>query len=302
MCFIASVSDRPGRRWRGMIEGMPTGMARLTIETVDDVIERALAREAATIDLRSIRFVDPYVLLLLELLVLRAAEEGRRLRIEWPEAPSVRRWMAAMGFFAEIGEAAASASSARNVRSALQPIATIADEAGVGRVVEGFHLRLAERYPLTESSRRALTAMLIELFQNIPHHSNATGRVADPHGIAAMQDYEDSIFVAVADKGVGLRGSLGLRPGCEGISDSQAANAILRDGLSRFSDAGRGGELKRIVGVVRSWDGTFALRSGAALLYFDDRGGDIYDVPAFPGVQLAIRLPLRLFDAPTVDP
>ncbi|GAF97103.1 unnamed protein product, partial [marine sediment metagenome] len=53
---------------------------------------------------------------------------------------------------------------------------------------------------------------------------------------------------------------------------------------------------------VRSWDGAFALRSGSALLYFDEQGGDIYDVPEFPGVQLAIRIPLRLFDAEMVDP
>jgi hypothetical protein len=144
--------------------------------------------------------------------------------------------------------------------------------------------------------------MMIELFQNIPHHSNATGEVADPHGIAAMQDYEDSIFLSIADKGVGLRGSLGLREGYGEVTDSQALNAILRDGLSRFADAGRGGELKRIVGVIRSWDGVFALRSGSALLYFDERGGDIYDVPHFPGVQLGIRIPLRLFDTGMVDP
>ncbi len=272
----------------------------MTVETIDGVLEGILEDEVESFDLRSVRFVDPYALLLLDLLVLETESRGTRLRINWPEAPVVRRWMRAMGFFAEIGET--TPPSARDVRSALQPITEISDETRIGRVVDGFHRRLVERYPLTESSRRTLTAMMIELFQNIPHHSNATGDVADPHGIAAMQDYEDSIFLAVADKGIGLRGSLGLREGYEGITDSQALDSILRDGLSRFADAGRGGELQRIVGVVRSWDGAFALRSGSALLYFDERGGDVYDVPDFPGVQLAIRIPLRLFEAEAVDP
>lgn len=279
---------------------MTQGPTRLTVETIDGVLERVLEENAESVDLRDVRFVDPYGLLLLDLLVLERAEHGSAPRIEWPEVPAVRRWIRAMGFFAEIGSMTGPLT--RDTQSALQPITAIADENGIGRVVDGFHHRLAERYPLTESSRRTLTAMMIELFQNIPHHSNATGEIEDPHGIAAMQDYEDSIFLAIADKGVGLRGSLGLRPGCEGITDSQALNAILHDGLSRFADAGRGGELKRIVGVVRSWDGAFALRSGSALLYFDERGGDVYDVPEFPGVQLAIRLPLRLFDAEMVDP
>ncbi len=277
-------------------------MTRLTVETIDGVLERVIENGVESLDLRSVRFVDPYALLLLDLLVLEAEGRRSRLRIEWPEAPAVRRWMRAMGFFAQIGSTAGSAPAARDARSALQSITAISDEAGIGRVVDGFHRRLAERYPLTESSRRALTAIMIELFQNIPHHSNATGRIGDPHGIAAMQDYENSILLAIADKGVGLRGSLGLREGYEGITDSQALDAILRDGLSRFADAGRGGELQRIVGVVRSWDGAFALRSGSAFLYFDERGGDIYDVPPFPGVQLAVRIPLRLFDAPMVDP
>jgi len=273
-----------------------TEATRLTIETIDTVLEQVIEREADTVDLRGARFVDPHALLLLALLVLECDEAGRPLRVDWPTAPAVRRWMTAMGLFAEIG-AAASSPPPRDASSALQPITAIGCEAGIGRIVEGFHHRLADRYPLTESSRRTLTAMMIELFQNIPHHSNATGRIADPHGISAMQDYEDSIFLAIADKGVGLRGSLRLRPGYEGISDAQALDRILREGLSRFSDAGRGGELKRIVGVVRSWDGAFALRSGSALLYFDEHGGDIYDVPAFPGVQLAVRLPLRRFGA-----
>ena len=276
-------------------------MTRLTVETIDGVLETVFEQGAAAVDLRSVRFVDPYALLLLELLVREMAEQQSTLRIEWPDSPVVRRWMNAMGFFAHVGGTPAPPTT-RDARSALQPITAISGEGGIGRVVDGFHHRLGERYPLTESSRRTLTAMMIELFQNIPHHSNATGEVADPHGIAAMQDYEDSIFLSIADKGVGLRGSLGLREGYGGVTDSQALNAILRDGLSRFADAGRGGELKRIVGVIRSWDGVFALRSGSALLYFDERGGDIYDVPHFPGVQLAIRIPLRLFDTGMVDP
>jgi hypothetical protein len=280
---------------------MPQGLMRLTVETIDGILERAFERNAESLDLRGVRFVDPYALLVLDLLALEMTERRCMPRIEWPESQVVRRWMHAMGFFAEIG-ATPTPLSTRDPRSPLQPITAITDEDGIGRVVDGFHQRLAERYPLTEPSRRTLTAMMIELFQNIPHHSNATGEIKDPHGIAAMQDYEDSIFLAIADKGVGLRGSLGLRPGCKGITDSQALNAILHDGISRFADAGRGGELKRIVGVVRSWDGTFALRSGSAFLYFDERGGDIYDVPDFPGVQLAIRLPLRLFEAEMVDP
>ncbi|MFC2079239.1 hypothetical protein ACFLSZ_04595, partial [Candidatus Bipolaricaulota bacterium] len=215
-----------------------------------------------------------------------------------PQSPNVGRWMTAMGVavgsLPTSSNSLSSSPSPKRLGSTLQPITRIEDESGIGLVVDGFHHRLAERYPLTESSRRALVAVMIELFQNIPHHSNATGRVKDSHGIAAMQDYEDSIFLAVADKGIGLAASLGLRDGYEGLSDAGALDVVFHQRVSRFDDPGRGGELGRIADLVRSWDGVFALRTGQALYYFDSRGGDTYDVPAFPGVQLGLRLPRRV--------
>jgi len=273
-------------------------MTQLTIETIDQVIEWITIDKLDRLDLNPIRFVDPYALLILHLMILEREEMGRPIEVSWPQAAAVNRWMTAMGIVA--GNLPNSSSSrnpapSSNVReSTLQPITKIEDESGIGSVVDGFHHRLADRYPLTESSRRALVAVMIELFQNIPHHSNATETVADPHGIAAMQDYEDSIFLAVADKGIGLATSLGLRDGYGGLSDAGALDVVFHQGVSRFEDPGRGGELRRIADLIHSWDGVFALRTGRALYYFDSRGGDVYDVPAFPGVQLGLRLPRRV--------
>lgn len=268
-------------------------MNELTIETIDQVLEWITVTEMEHLDLKNVRFVDPYALLLLHLLILEREESGSSIDVSWPQAPRVNRWMHAMGI--PTNKPSMSTPSPKDLESTLQPITRIEDEADIGRVVDGFHHRLAERYPLTESSRRALVAVMIELFQNIPHHSNATGTVADSHGIAAMQDYEDSIFLAVADKGIGLSASLSLRPGYERLSDTQTMDEIFHRGVSRFDDPGRGGELRRIANLVRSWDGVFALRSGSALYYFDPRGGDVYGVPTFPGVQLGLRLPRHVF-------
>lgn len=271
------------------------GMTQLTIETIDQVVEWGSVSDSEHLDLKAVRFVDPYALLLLHLLLLDREERGYPLNVSWPRIPSVNRWMDAMGIAvgrsSKASHALNPAPSPRDVESTLQPMTRIEDESRIGRVVDGFHQRLEDRYPLTESSRRALVAVMIELFQNIPHHSNATGKVADPHGIAAMQDYADSIFLAVADKGIGLSASLGLRDGYQGLSDAGALDAIFHQGISRFEDPGRGGELRRIADLVHSWDGMFALRTGRALYYFDARGGDVYDVPAFAGVQLGLRLP-----------
>lgn len=267
-------------------------MEQLTFDSFDELLQQTAARPFGALDLRSVRYADPCGLLLLQLLLLDRVDQGIPLRVELPQAPHIRRWMADMGLQTS---ACLTTAVSRDTTSALQPITRITDEDGISRVVDGFHHRLAERYPLTESSRRALIAVLIELFQNIPHHSNATGAAPNAHGMAAMQDQDGSILVAVADKGVGLSASLSVRQGYENLTDADALELIFHRGVSRFSDPGRGGELRRIANLVRSWDGSFALRAGTALYRFDPYGGDTYDVPEFPGVQLALCLPERAF-------
>jgi hypothetical protein len=268
-------------------------MDQLTIETIDQALEAIASNNLDHLDLKDVRFVDPYALLLLHLLLLERDERGHSIRVSWPQIPKIRQWMRSMGM--PMTRFPQSAATSAGSEGPLQPITAIDDEAGIGRVVDGFHQRLAARYPLTETSRRALVAVMIELFQNIPHHSNANGMASDPHGIAAMQDDEDSIFLAVADKGIGLSSSLALREGYDGLSDAGALDVVFHQGASRFDDPGRGGELRRIAELVRSWNGAFALRSGRALYYFDSRGGNVVDVPHFPGVQLGLRLPRNMF-------
>ena len=88
----------------------------LTTETIEDVIDLVAAGERS-LDLRNVTSMDVYALLLLDLLVREARESDRPLQIAWPEASSVRTWMTAMGFFADVKAGLASrpaeASTAR---------------------------------------------------------------------------------------------------------------------------------------------------------------------------------------------
>lgn len=271
-------------------------MTKLTVDTIDQVIEVITSKESASLDLTNADFIDPYALLLLVLSLRQREQVKMPLRVRWPVRKDVLGWIRAMGFFSEIGAPnVAERSEAWNRSDALQPITLITKEEDVSLLVNAFDKRLYERYPLTDESRNALVKVMFELFQNIPQHSNATGEIADPHGLAAMQDYADSIFLAVADMGIGLRKSLSTRAGFVDSSDSSALNRIVYDGMSRFSDPGRGGELRRIAHLVRRWDGLLVIRSGEALLYMDAERGDVYDAPYFPGVQIGVRLSHRVF-------
>ncbi|MGD9676644.1 MAG: hypothetical protein AB7V19_08170 [Candidatus Bipolaricaulia bacterium] len=266
----------------------------LTIESIEEVLSHLYVDGGRDLDLRSVTFIDPYALLVLDLAVRDARATGRPLRVEWPTLPAVRRWMIDMRFFADT-KAVSPDLPLRETGNALQPIMSIESERHVSHLVAAFERRLSERFPIDDAPRRRFLRILLELCQNIPQHSNATGDVPDPHGIAAMQDYDDGVLLAIADKGIGFRRSLALRGGMDDLRDTAAISSVVLDGISRFRDPGHGRELQRIFRLVRAWDGTIAIRSGGALLYHGPLGGDLYDVAPFPGVQIALRIPRRVF-------
>ena len=315
---------------------------RLTSETIEDVLDLVLVEAERSLDLSDVRSIDVYALLLLDLVVRHARESGAPLRVTWPESPSVRRWMTTMRFFVDVKAGLAPRPGSQP--TTLIPIVSIDREDDVSRLVGSFDDRLSDRYPMDESPRRRFLRILLELFQNIPQHANATGDVLDPHGIAAMHDDGHSVTLAIADKGIGLARSLGLRlrpglrPGSSEqaslaqaslaqaspaqaspaqtslaqasleqtslaqsrleqacLSDADALRAVVFDGRSRFRDPGRGHELERIFRLVRSWEGTVVVRSGAALLHQSETGGDVVDVAPFPGVQIALSIPRAVF-------
>lgn len=279
-------------------------MAELTVKTIDQLLDRIVSQESAKLDLSSVEFVDPYALLLLGLALRYRLARRLPLRVQWPRSQYVRSWMDDMGFAKEVRSFRRSRRELHLLTSsALQPITLISKEEDVSRLVCAFDFCLSKRYPLTNESRNAFVKVMLELFQNIPQHSNATGEVEDPHGLAAMQDYTDSIFLGVADMGIGLRRSLSLRDEFALLSDKGALKKVVFEGMSRFVDPGHGGELQRIAQLVRKWDGLLAIRSGEALVYMDVEQGDVYDAPFFPGVQIAVRLPRHVFgiEAAPVD-
>lgn len=273
-------------------------MSTLTFHRIEEILG-AVRDGEELLDLRSIRSMDPYALLVLDLLL--SGESGDSLSVRWPESDRVRAWMHEMGFFDDVGIRLKSGVRAFDDLAVLQPLTRIEDEMGIGRVVDAFEQRLREAYPVSESSRRTLVSIMIEMFQNIPHHSNVTGEVDDAHGIAAMQDDEDSVVLAIADRGIGIRRSLELRDELSGLSDSDALHQVVVVGKSRHADPGHGGELQKITKLVRLWGGEFIVRSGCSLYVAYEDDARFHDVASFPGLQICLRLPKTLFEERPVE-
>jgi hypothetical protein len=273
-------------------------VSHFTYRSIEEVLS-AVSEGKDSLDLRGVRSMDPYALLLLDLLL--AGEVGASLSVRWPESDGLRTWMQKMGFFDDIGVHLRASSRVTQDRKPLQPLTRIEDEVGIGHVVDAFEQRLREAYPVSESSRRTLVSIMIEMFQNIPHHSNATGEIADAHGIAAMQDDDDAIVLAIADRGIGIRRSLELRDGLSGLSDEEALYQVVVVGKSRHVDPGHGGELQKITKLARLWGGEFVVRSGASLYVAHETDETFHDVVPFPGVQMCLRLPRTLFEERPVE-
>jgi len=171
----------------------------------------------------------------------------------------------------------------------------VEDEGEIQGLVDRACDVLAERFPLGQHSIQLLAGAMLELLQNIPHHANPLGEEIEPYGLAAVQEFSDHIHLVVMDKGVGLTKSLGLNPRYRGISDSQALEAVLIQGASRFADPGRGGALRRIRKIVQGNEGRMLVRSGGAGFWQAEVEWGVEEVHPFPGVQISIQLPKALF-------
>ncbi len=268
-----------------------------------DSVERALCAweedfPRPLVDLTELRQLDPFGALLLVLEGRRSQETGGYLRVLLPRTKEGRDLLARSGIVRLIEGVSRSDGPWPQAEEGhrLVEVVEVGEEEGVGRLVEGLTARLLERFPLGEAGSRLLAGALLELLQNIPQHAGLErGRVV-PFGLGALEEFDDHLHLVVADKGVGLRGSLDTNPRFRGLDDGQALEATLVQGVSRFDRPGRGGALRRIRELLLRNAGKLVVRSGAGALWQADVEWVTSSVHPFPGVQVSARLPRRLFE------
>ncbi len=283
--------------------GKDAGGAFVPLTALDlHTAERALASWRAgfprpLVDLSSLQRLDPYGLALLLLEGRRCREAGGQVRVLLPDDVAVRETLARADPFAYLqGAVWLNGELPPPVHGPLMTIARTVEEGGVQNLVDELAGRLYRRFPLAGTSVRVLSMAMLELFQNIPQHANPRGARLDPFGLGALQELCDHIHLVVADKGVGLLGSLAQSARICPTDHAGALEAALVDGVSRLAQPGRGGALRRIRELVLREGGEFYVRSGRGA--FLQRGVEwsVGEVPPFPGVQVSIRLPRALFE------
>lgn len=249
------------------------------------------------VDLSGLTTFDAYGVALLALLGWQAREAGGFLRILLPEREEVAQRLRSTGLFELLsgGFWLDHPLPPPSPKAPLFHLVQVDREEGIGVLVDTFAEMLSARFPLGEKTNRILVGAVVELLQNIPHHAGAGREGFSPVGFAALQEEEDHLHLAVVDAGVGLRGSLSLNPKFREVSSADALELVLVEGVSRFDEPGRGGSLKRIREVVLRNSGKFLVRSGDGVFSQEDVEWEVGKVFFFPGVQISVRLPKKLF-------
>lgn len=174
----------------------------------------------------------------------------------------------------------------------------------VARIKARADLLLVSRLGYSALAADRFTVAMAEICQNIVDHSGSSGLAAAQCYLPRASGGVPEIRFAVADVGIGVRASLSPRyagrfPGA--WDDRAAVRLAFQRGVTRCDDPDRGLGLKIVAEMVRGWGGRLRLRSGtAAFSVGHSTGGQLgsCDLPAFPGTQVAIRLPHAHADIP----
>ena len=139
---------------------------------------------------------------------------------------------------------------------------------------------------------------LSEGCQNIVEHAGVGGWVAVQTYNWKRRLGRQVVAIAVADAGMGFRKSLEATQATrwgDRWGDAAALEAAVFQGMSRFSDPGRGQGLAGMRRYVERWHGKMSLRSGTAMLSIVpewDNDVPIRDgIPSFPGSQVLLIIP-----------
>ncbi|MGH7474756.1 MAG: ATP-binding protein [Longimicrobiales bacterium] len=262
--------------------------------------------ERVLVDARRVRWVEPYGMLALLAAGVTLGADRELPRLELPESTDVVGYLNRMLFFEHARRVFEMERVPRRSRDAssdvLLEITAVRSHTDVHGVVDrvqdraGAILTRQLGYPLSAAVQ--FSVILSEVCQNVVEHAQATGWVAAQTYGRTPRLERKVVKIAVADLGIGFRGSLSAEHAArfgDRWGDAAALEAAFIHGLTRFHDPGRGQGLQQIRKQVGRWGGKISIRSGTARIAdvpdWDDAAPLEEQLAAFRGSQIGIELP-----------
>jgi hypothetical protein len=277
------------------------GRNELTIQSFEKMLTNInLKSSLITVDLRQIKFIDPYGLVNLLLLAKWLFSYTTNIFYVLPESIKVNSYLQRMKFWYNVKDYVhfyphlennlkKQKINSSDVLLELTPIKKEDDVASVVQIiVDRIHQVIAKKLHISPEIATKFSVCLAELCQNIPQHSG-------DWGFAAAQTYhyngQPFLKLAVGDLGIGIKKSLWNSSKQNWLEDKKAILAATELGISRYGEIGRGLGLSQVKKYVIEFNGKMYIRSGQARLFFSKEKQVSLKTPYFPGTQISIELP-----------
>ncbi len=261
----------------------------------------ALRSRSGTLDLSDVTFIRPYGIVALVCAArMHTAQTDEPLRLCHLQS-RVHQYLERIDLFRVAGDYLRADAPLSETWDRSQPKPKMLELTPISGEQDVFHVIVqAERifrYWLHKRNLGNLLGVLSELCSNVYQHSR------DPYGMVMIQTHEAvqkeqvRVRVAIADMGIGVRGSLEARFGILGTAPLDYLRAAMGGKTARHT--GRGGLGLRIVEqTVGAGGGYMWLRSETAALLTDGAGTvrTWKNLPHVPGTQVAVD-----FHAPLPD-
>lgn len=272
----------------------------LTGETTARALARLQPQTGSNnvLSLRDLEFIDPFGLVLTLSYLRYLSMVVERINLYLPQKDQVLYYLQRSGFLSEAEKYATLIPSQRlhflqhnGEEPWLIPITVMKQEEDVADLVV---MMMKNMQRMLQNGEKGLSrdqlqicTLLSEVCQNVPQHSGDFGMVA-AQAYRIKQTGGRSIHFAIADLGIGLRGSLSVHHPVRDWSDEAVIRYALQLGVSGTNEAGRGLGLTQVVKALERMNGTFYLRSGNGLYVQNNFREFYYPCGFFPGVQVSL--------------
>ena len=227
-------------------------------------------------------FLYPSAVAWLATLLAKWRADGKSVEVDDSRNPGVAAYLSRMELFDHLDLVGRDFGTKRTAGGRFLPLLPIAGEDDVFDSVDAVLDLLMMHFDNARELLPAVEWALNELTDNIVIHSETP-----VPGFIFAQFYpqKDSLTVAIADAGRGLRDSLAEAHDVD--SDRHALDLAMQRGVTRGVGQGNGiAGSRQILGVN---GGGFAIWSGTAHHYRDDDHDFTSDIPALPGTGIAMR-------------